>query len=311
MTNKLVQDLFTDMFDATKPMPERKPFSHEIVMDTGYDNEVRCGYLSNGSFSVLSGKTGCGKSSFMGMLVASTYKGDHMNIRGTEHLRGKTTLWIDTEMPKIDSDHFSKNVLMKLSGMGVEDQSEYLWVINLTKVKSLEDKRDAVYEIFEALGRRVVISLPGGKHYDMSKVGLVVLDGIADIIANTTDEALAKREIEEYKHYVEKSDCAHITVLHSDKAGKDLVGRFGTLLGQKASSATMMSSPGPGEPTTIKAHKGVRGTRPFRPFEMYWDKDGTPIIDGWEESISELGQAYGAYSKTENTDKKQDDDYFG
>jgi len=316
MTDNTVQQLFANMFDAKADMPKRKPFTHEIVMDTGYDNEVTCGYLSNGSFTVMSGVTGCGKSSFMAMLAASTYKGSHMNVRCTEHLRGKTTLWIDTEQPKIDSDYFSRDVLMGLSGMSKENQAENLWVINLTAVKSIDDKRDAVYEIFEALGRKAVISIPGGKFYDMSKVGLVVLDGIADIIENTTDETLAKKAIEEYKHFVEKSDCAHITVLHADKKGLGLVGRFGTLLGQKASGATMMHSSGPGEPVTIKAHKGVRGTRPFRPFEMMWDREtGVPYIDEWEESAQGLGGNYGAYDNADNLNgfeklEKTDQDEF-
>lgn len=296
MNLSLSQQLFQDKFDSTKDMPDRKPFTHEIVVDNGYGNEMRCGYLSNGSFCVLSGTTGTGKSTFMGMIAAATYKGEHMNIRATEHLHGKTILWLDTEQATIDSSYFLRDLVMKMCGMSKEEQNKYLWALNFTKIKDTQEKKAAVYEILEALGRGTTISLPGGKHYDLSTVALVVFDGIADIVENTTDESLAKREIEEFKHYVEKSDRPCITVLHSDKKGLGLVGRFGTLLGQKASGATMMKSSGPGEPVTIKAHKGVRGTRPFRPFEMMWDREtGIPYIEGWEPSVVDMGAALDVY----------------
>jgi KaiC/GvpD/RAD55 family RecA-like ATPase len=296
MSLTLVQKLFQDKFDITKPMPAKKPFSHEIIMDTGYDNKVHCGFLSNGSFVVVSGPTGVGKSTFLSMISSSTYKGDHMNILSTEHLKGKTTLWIDTESPEVDFKYFQRDIVMNMSGMSDENQKDFLWAINLTKIKSLEDKRSSVYELFEALGRGAVISLPGGVYHDLSKVGLVVFDGIADIIENTTDESLAKREIETFKYYVEKSDRPVITVLHSDKKGTDLVGRFGTLLGQKASGSIMMKSSGPGEPVTIKPHKGVRGTRPFGPFEMMWDRQtGNPYIDAWEASTIDFGASLDVY----------------
>lgn len=296
----LAQQLFQNRFKASDPMPPKKPFTHEIVMDLGHV-KVNCGYLANGSFHVISGPTGVGKSTWMAMIAAATHKGSHMNINCTEHLKGKTTLWIDTEMPKEDFRYFQRDVVMKMMELGVEEQDDLLWAVNLTSVKDIEDKRDAVYELFEALGRGATISLAGGEHFDLSKVGLVVFDGIADIIQNTTDESLAKKEIEEYKHFVEKSDRPNITVLHSDKKGTDLVGRFGTITGQKASGSTMMKSAGPGEPVTIKAHKGVRGTRPFRSFEMMWNREtGVPYIDEWEESSVGLGGHYGAYENTDN-----------
>lgn len=305
MNLSLAQQLFKDKFDSTEDMPDRKPFTHEIVMDLGHD-KVKCGYLSNGSFCVLSGTTGTGKSTFMGMIAAATYKGSHMNIRGTEHLHGKTILWLDTEQATIDSSYFLRDLVMKMCGMSKEEQNKHLWALNFTKIKDTQDKKTAVYEILEALGRGATISLPGGKSYDLSTVALVVFDGIADIVENTTDESLAKREIEEFKHYVEKSDRPCITVLHSDKRGLGLVGRFGTLLGQKASGATMMVSSGPGEPVTIKAHKGVRGTRPFRPFEMMWDREtGIPYIDEWEESVTGLGTSLGVYEDNKNSEQDE------
>ena len=295
MTQNLMQEVFSKRFKATDPLPPEKAFTHEIVMNLGH-SKVHCGYLLNGGFHVISGPTGVGKSTWMAMLAAATYKGSHMNINCTEHLKGKVTLWIDTEMPRGDFQFFQRDVVMELMNLGIKEQEDALWALNLTHIKDLEDKRDVVYEIFEALGRGGVVSLPGGQHFDMSRVGLVILDGIADISVHVTDETGIRREVEEFKHYVEKSDRPIVTVKHSDKKGNDPAGRNGTIISEKASGSSMMKSSGPGEPVTIKAHKGVRGTRPFRTFEMMWDREtGIPYIDEWEESAMDMGSALDVY----------------
>jgi hypothetical protein len=140
-----------------------------------------------------------------------------------------------------------------------------------------------------------------GGFYDLSEVGLVVFDGIVDIIANTTDETQAKRDIEEFKHYIEKANIPCVTVLHSDKKGTDLRGTFGTFLGQKASGTIMTKSNGPGEPAIVKAHKGVRGTAPFAPFEIHWDDyTGLPYIDEWESSVDGLAEMFNVNKPVES-----------
>jgi KaiC/GvpD/RAD55 family RecA-like ATPase len=290
MENNLAK-LFSKRFRASDEMPAEKPFTHVIKIDVG-TQVIECGLLSNGTFVVISGPTGVGKSTLMAMIAAATWKGEHANFKYKGKSERKRTLWIDTEMAKTDFTYFQRDVVMKM--MDLETEEDALWAINLTWIKNIEDKRNMVYELFTALGRGATIHEPeSDEFFDLSEVGLVIFDGIVDIVPNTTDETFAKDHIEIFKHFVEKSDVPMLTVLHSDKKGTDLRGTFGTFLGQKASGSMMMKSAGPGEPTTIRAHKGVRGTRPFRPFEMMWDQvTGVPYIEKWEESIDELKESF-------------------
>lgn len=279
--------LFQRRFKASDPMPAQKPFTHAIKINIG-GQVIECGLLSNGTFVVISGPTGVGKSTLMAIIAAATWNKDYANIKYKGPKDRRRTLWIDTEMAQTDFKYFQRDVVLEM--MRLDTEAEALWALNLTYIKDISEKRETVYELFTALGQGGTIPDPAtGEFYDLSEVGLVVFDGIVDIVPNTTDESFAKEHIEIFKHFVEKANVPMVTVLHSDKKGTDLRGTFGTFLGQKASGTVMMKSAGPGEPTTIRPHKGVRGTRPFRPFELKWDQiTGMPYIDQWEETVDEL-----------------------
>lgn len=291
---KNLADMFARRFKSSDPLPPAKPFTHSILVDTG-SSYAECGVLSKGTFFVMSGPTGVGKSSLLAMFAAATWKGKHGNIVCPESR--KRTLWIDTEMPRTDFLYFQRGVVLRM--MELDTEEDALWALNLTYLETIEEKRNGVYDLFTALGNGGTIPDGKGGYYDLSEVGLVVLDGIVDIIPNTTDETFAKEHIEKYKHFVEKSNVPHITVLHSDKKANDLRGTFGTFLGQKASGTAMIKSPGPGEPATVRAHKGVRGTRPFGPFDIIWGEDGMPRVDIYEYSVDELLDSFGKSTEDE------------
>jgi hypothetical protein len=218
----------------------------------------------------------------MAMFAAATWKGGHGNFVYNGDPERNITLWLDTESPENDFHYFQKDVVLKMMELGIE--ADALWALNFTHLKDIADKREAIYELFTALSHGGTIMLDANTEFDLSRVGLVVFDGIVDIIDNTIDESDAKVKIEEYKYYVQESGVAHVTVLHSDKKGMDLRGTFGTFLGQKASGTTMVKSDAPGAPARVAPHKGVRGTRPYKPYHIMWDEvTGLPYVKEWEE----------------------------
>lgn len=296
----LLKQTFARRFRSSDPIPKNKPFTHVIRMRITEEEFVECGLLSNGTFVVISGPTGVGKSSIMAMLAGATWNNEFGNMVYKGNPNRKRTLWIDTEMPETDFKYFQRDVVLKM--MDIQTEEDALWAINLTWLKEMEDKRQVVFDLFTALGQGGTIPDGQGGFYDLSEVGLVVFDGIVDIIPNTTDETQAKRDIEEFKHFIEKANIPCVTVLHSDKKGNDLRGTFGTFLGQKASGTIMIKAKHPGEPALVRAHKGVRGTRPFKPFEIKWSTTtGMPYVDQWEQSVDDLKDLFGVSKPMEAT----------
>ncbi len=138
--------MFARRFKTSDPLPPKKPFTHSILTDDG-SSYGQCGVLAKGTFFVVSGPTGVGKSSLLAMFAAATWKGKHGNIICPTPR--KKTLWIDTEMPRTDFAYFQKQVVLRMMELSVE--SDALWAVNLTYLETIEEKREAVYELFTAL----------------------------------------------------------------------------------------------------------------------------------------------------------------
>jgi ABC-type phosphate/phosphonate transport system ATPase subunit len=148
--SKFLEVAFAKRYRASDPMPKNKPFTHVIRKRTDR-GDVECGLLANGTFLVVSGPTGVGKSTLMAMLAAATWKGEFGNMIYKGEQGRKRTLWIDTEMPDTDFRYFQRDIVQKL--MEVDTEADAFWSINLTWLKEMENKRAVVFELFEALGQ--------------------------------------------------------------------------------------------------------------------------------------------------------------
>ena len=239
----------------------------------GKEHEV--GLASNGGIIEIIGKKASRKTAFLSMLVASCFaeNGVYGNIKS--RLTDKTVLWFDTEMSGDDFWYFQKRLHEQC---GLSDNHPRLHPINMDNFETSRDKLEVMLHILRNSNKE------DGTGF-FQNIGLVVLDGIADLISDTNNEGECREILESIKNVLNSMSCCLATVLHSDKKGQASRGTLGTLLDQKATSAIMMDLKNPGEPTTVRPEK-IRNGRLFQPYTLEHDVDGTLLINGSANGIA-------------------------
>lgn len=255
-------------FNYNDDFPEERRFLFSIV--EGPNNEYEIGLADEGGIIEVIGKKGSRKTALMSMFVAACFQenGIYRNIKS--RLGDQTILWFDTEMAGSDFFYFQRN----LHNMcGLNDNHPRLHAINMDFYESSTQKLEVIAHILKNS------NLGEGEAQYFNNIGLVVLDGIADLVGTTEDESEARRILDLIKSILNGLGAVLLTVLHSDKAGRHSRGTLGTLLDQKATSGLMCDMRAMGEVTVVRPDK-IRSSRPFSPYELSHDLDGTLLVDG-------------------------------
>ena len=112
--------------------------------------------------------------------------------------------------------------------------------------------------------------------YSNDKIGIVVIDGIVDLITSINDEAEATMIASKLLKWTEERNIHIITVLHQNKGNEQARGHIGSSLTHKSESVLSItkeeSNP---EVSTMKA-EFCRNREP-EPFSFEIDTDGLPI----------------------------------
>lgn len=268
----LAQKAINDFrFDFNEDRPPEREYILSIV-EQGHDGkEYEVGLASNGGIVEVIGKKGSRKTALLSMFAASRFAegGRYGNIQS--RLEGKTVLWLDTEMPGDDFWYFQKRLHEQC---GLQDNHPQLQSINMDYFESAADKLEVILHILQNSNNP---ENRGNQYFD--DIGLIILDGIADLIPDTGDERSSREILDKIKSTLNSMDCCLVTVLHSDKKGQHSRGTLGTLLDQKATSAIMMDMKNPGEATWVRPEK-IRNGRLFHPYKLEHDIDGTLLING-------------------------------
>lgn len=285
-------------FDYNAPHPEKREFHFSIIEQGADGKEYEVGLASNGGIIEIIGKKASRKTAFLSMLVAACFAEDGVYGNIKSRVTDKTVLWLDTEMSGDDFWYFQKRLHQQC---GLDDNHPRLHPINMDHFETSREKLDVMLHILRNSNK------PDGSGY-FKNIGLVVLDGIADLITDTGNEGECREALESIKSVLNSMDCCLATVLHSDKKGQASRGTLGTLLDQKATSAIMMDLKNPGEATTVRPEK-IRNGRLFHPYTLAHDVDGTLLIngssDGCTTNISSSDFLGDDDSTTEYKDKKK------
>lgn len=285
-------------FNYNAPHPPVREF-HFSILEQGHDGkQYEVGLASNGGIIEVIGKKASRKTSFLSMLVASCFMEDGVYGNIKSRLTDKTILWFDTEMSGDDFWYFQK----KLHDMcGLTNNHPRLHPINMDNFETSREKLDVMLHILRNSNKE------DGSGF-FQNIGLVVLDGIADLISDTGNEGECREILESIKNVLNSMDCCLATVLHSDKKGQASRGTLGTLLDQKATSAIMMDLKNPGEATTVRPEK-IRNGRLFHPYTLDNDVDGTLLIngssDGFTQNVSSSNFMGDDEATTTYTEKKK------
>lgn len=223
------------------------------------------------------GKTGTRKTSFLTLLAKAAFTNEPVGPVESK-VKGKI-VWIDTEQSGVEFYQLQK----KLRDMcGVKNTNDII-SHSLVGIPNVKDRMQAIDIILQ----------------DHDDVGLLIVDGIKDLLLDSNDESTSKEVIEMLRSYTVNYDCGLITVLHTDKKGNDMVGRLGTLLGEKSSYALKLELDNYTKETTVSLD--ISRGKTFPQFRIMHDMAGnitiddkgeTDLMSDEEEEIPSSGELY-------------------
>jgi hypothetical protein len=232
--------------DTTKTLsPPRVALSIKNLLNDTY---ATIGSL--GDFSLWTGKAKVGKSYVMRIAIVSALKRSlHLNRFKSELPEDKrTVLIIDTEQSDYHLNLGIKRICRELNEVAPT---------NLHAYGFRGTPHDELKQIVEAL------------IYTTPNLGLVIIDGIVDLIANINNEDIAKEMSTTIGRWTKDCDIHIMAVLHENKGKSDdnARGSIGTWLTNKAE--TVMNVSNCIENKSIKKVRAIE-TRNAPPEEFYF-----------------------------------------
>lgn len=198
-------------------------------------------YASIGNHSLIIGKKKSRKTFFL-LLLVKDYPGDIEN----------EILWFDTEQDKKDCRKLMKKV-RKMTGNKLH--------IFFLKGQTRKIRKDVIAKAIELWP---------------SKLKLVIIDGVRDLVKNINSEDETSDFIEWTEKLITTNDIHIMNILHMNKNDLNARGHLGTELGNKAQFVIEISKD---ESTGLSEVKcGDSRDKIFEPFSFGHDTDDLPFI---------------------------------
>ncbi|WP_340104155.1 BT4734/BF3469 family protein [Rhodohalobacter sp. 8-1] len=264
-------DLNTDNYDFT----ERE--THEVRIDDELEEEQVClGIFDSpllfsdkknkpckiatlGNFSTWIGKAKSRKTFLISMFVAAALKGGRFqNQIHTEFPEDKRRVLVfDTEQGSNDVIRVKR----RIANLADKDNQFMREHIKVFALRALTPK-ERLEEIEKMLA----------KHKDY---GLVVIDGIRDLVSSINDEDQATMVSSKLLRWTQEYQIHIMGVLHMNKGDRNARGHLGTELVNKSESVISVTKNN--ETTSTVDPENMRGIE-FRPFTFCVDENGLPHL---------------------------------
>lgn len=214
--------------------------------------------MTRKNISCVTGKAKVGKTFLMTLLnIAVLEKGEFENTLKSFLPKGKDKiLYFDTEQ----SDYHILLILKRIKDVVSEKKIENLYMFN--------------FDALDVVNRREYIKT---LLYSMPDVGLIVIDGIADLIFDTNDIRESSLMVSDLRKWSVENDV-HITcVLHQNPSeSTKMRGHLGTILTNKSETVIQISSSKENESIKLVETLATRNKKPENwSFEIL---DGQPKI---------------------------------
>lgn len=265
----LIKEVIATRYDHKAPAPDKPDYLITI------DNQ---GIALPGSLIGVYGPPKSRKSSFMAMITAACLSKDGRFGNIESKIKGDI-LWFDTEQSETEVKYFQDNVI-KMSG--VEDD-DYIYA-NYYSMK---------LRPYDELQRLAIIDRMITAPDIFENVGLIVLDGVADLMYNVNEIEASKKLVTRLTYWADRLQVPLIVALHTNKDGKDATGSLGGFLNKKASYTIKCEPEFEGGPSTIKPYY-TRNGQNFHPFVI--DNDEETGMPKYHDPYSSIGEAFGSQS---------------
>lgn len=219
--------------------------------------EGYCTLGTLGNFSLIIGKAKSRKSFFINIAVSSAISNDLiLNLFKSElPINQNEVLYFDTEQGKYHVQLALKRICRQT---GVEEPQN-LHVYHLRSITPKERLELIEYAI-----------------YNNDKIGIVVIDGIKDLITSINDEAEATMIASKLLKWSEERNIHIITVLHQNKSDSNARGHIGSELINKAETVLSITKAETDGSISVVQPEQCRNIEPESfAFEII---DGLPVI---------------------------------
>lgn len=211
-----------------------------------------------GNFSLVIGKAKSRKSFFISIAISAAICIDFIlnKFKGCLPSNQRKVLYFDTEQGKYHVQLALKRICRQV-GINEPDNLEVYGLRSKNPSKRLK------------LIETAIENTPG--------VGLVVIDGIKDLVTSINDEAEATMIASKLLKWTEEKNIHIITVLHQNKSDNNARGHIGTELINKAET-TLSVTKSDGDPDiSIVQAEFCRGKEP-NPFAFEINDEGLPVV---------------------------------
>lgn len=228
------------------PKPEVVLFFHDTMV------------MTRKNISCITGKAKVGKTFLMTLLnMIVLHKGDFQNVISSYLPKGKDKIiYIDTEQ----SDYHILLILKRIKDVVKEHKIDNLMMFNFDALDT-EDRKVFAKELI----------------YNTPECGLVVIDGIADMIYDTNDIRESSIMVSDLRKWSVENDLHICNVIHQNPSQSDKMrGHLGTILTNKSETVIQISSSKENESIKLVETLATRNKKPDNwSFEII---EGVPTI---------------------------------
>jgi KaiC/GvpD/RAD55 family RecA-like ATPase len=253
---KQEQKNYAELLSQRKYDPDKEPPKEQVVFVI--EGKV-IGTFQN--FITLTGLQKSGKTTFLSAMMASALTGKM--ILGMKMLlphEKNRTAYFDTEQGDYDFYRTMERVRVFCE---TDKTPEHLDSYNLRE----DEPRDIIWLIKKYLELH-------------PKCGLLVIDGILDLIESFNDESESKRLINMLKAITKQSNCLALLTLHKGKTTSNTLGHLGSMADRAAQSILSVEKIKDRGSFVLKGDY-LRSADDFTPIEVIYDK----IQHKWVETI--------------------------
>lgn len=194
------------------------------------------------NISCVTGKAKVGKTFLMTLLnEAVLMKGEFKALQSYLQKGKDGILYIDTEQ----SDYHILLILKRIKDV-VETRIEKLYMFNFDAL-DVQERKEYTKELI----------------YNTPDIGLVVIDGIADLIYDTNDIRESSQMVSDLRKWATEKDVHIVNVLHQNPSQSDKMrGHLGTILTNKSETVIQISSSKENESVKLVETLATRNKKP-------------------------------------------------
>jgi hypothetical protein len=228
-----------------------------FTVENGVDDPAVIG--TAGNFVAVTGLPKARKSTVVAAMVASYITGKPVYTFSLKIFKDKNHIAVfDTEQSPYDFNR-QINTIEKLTGYSKADIFTFVDAYMMR-----EDDPDVILKLINEYLKQ------------NENVGILIIDGLLDLIENMNDEGASKRLIRLLKRWAKKHDILIITVLHLGKKDQTSIGHIGSASDRYAQSTLIVEKTKEGD-TTISA-KYLRSAKDFETVQIHWDPNNKKYI---------------------------------